>query len=326
VSGNKQRTGVRQGVRIVEVADDAVGQRIDNFLTRLLKDVPKSRVYKMIRKGEVRVNGGRVKPTLKLRLADQVRVPPVHVAPVAAPAFIGSRQLEILAAAILYEDERLLVLNKPAGIAVHGGSGVSYGVIEGMRRLQPGANLELVHRLDRETSGCLMISKRRSMLRTLHEQMRTGAIGKHYHAIVRGSWPDSLRRVDVPLYRYVAANGERRVRVAPEGKPSLTTFTVDARTETASLISAELHTGRTHQIRVHCQHAGHGVLGDDKYATDTECQWDRDHRVRRLCLHAGRIVLPDGGGTFEAPLPPDFRQIWRRLEQSGSGTAGPENG
>jgi 23S rRNA pseudouridine955/2504/2580 synthase len=326
VSEKNQSTGIRHGVRIVEVKDDAAGQRIDNFLSRMLKDVPKSRIYKMIRKGEVRVNGGRVKPTVKLRRADQVRVPPVHVGPAASPAFIGSRALEMLAAAILYEDDRLLVLNKPAGIAVHGGSGVSYGVIEGLRGLQPEANLELVHRLDRETSGCLLIAKRRSMLRALHEQMREGAIGKHYQVIVRGHWPDTLRRVDAPLHKYVAASGERRVRVGDEGKPSLTTFAVGAHAAEASLISAELHTGRTHQIRVHCQLSGHGVLGDDKYATDDEREWDRSHQVGRLCLHAGRIVLPDGGGTFEAPLPPDFQRIWQRLERAGSGSAGPEDG
>lgn len=311
---------------MVEVDGETAGQRIDNFLARELKDVPKSRLYRMIRKGEVRINGGRTKPTTKLKAGDKVRIPPVHARPPAEEAFIGSRQLEILETAILHEDGRLLVLNKPAGIAVHGGSGVSYGVIEGLRRLRPQDNLELVHRLDRETSGCLLVAKRRSMLRTLHDQIRQGAIRKHYRLIARGQWPVSLTEIDAPLHKYVTASGERRVRVSEEGKPSRTTFELEGHAAAASLLRAELHTGRTHQIRVHCLHAGHGILGDEKYATDAEKAWDADHQIHRLCLHAERITLPKEGGTFEAPLPEDFLEIWRRLDGPGSGAGAAENG
>lgn len=309
-----------QGARIVRAGEGDVGQRIDNFLVKTLKDVPKSRVYKMIRKGEVRVNGGRVKPTRKLALADQVRIPPVTRRAAADPAFIGSRQLERLEQAILHEDGRLLVVNKPAGLAVHGGSGVSFGLIEGLRRLRPGADLELVHRLDRDTSGCLLVSKRRSTLRGLHEQIRAGSLGKSYLAIVHGRWPDTLSRVDASLTRYVSGNGERRVRVDPAGKSCLTVFGVEARARDATLLNAELHTGRTHQIRVHCQAAGHSIMGDEKYASDAEQALDRSLNVGRLCLHAARISIPgtDGAETYAAPLPADFRAVWDQLSRSGT--------
>lgn len=309
----EQATGlVRTGPRIVEVGEDGAGQRVDNYLTRILKDIPKSRIYKMIRKGEVRVNGGRVKPTTRLKPGDSLRVPPVRTRPQAAQTFMGSRQLELLEAAILHEDERLIVLNKPAGIAVHGGSGVSFGVIEGLRRLRPKCSLELVHRLDRETSGCLLVSKRRSTLRALHEQIRAGTMDKGYRLIARGIWPLSIERVDAPLHKYVTASGERRVKVSDEGKPSLTSFEVLAGAATATLMAATLHTGRTHQLRVHCQHVGHGILGDEKYASDAQLADDRAAGVQRLCLHAERIALADDV-VFEAPVPDDFSRIWARL-------------
>lgn len=308
----QKQTLERSGPRIVEVGEEGVGQRVDNFLTRILKDVPKSRIYKMIRKGEVRVNKGRVKPTTRLNQGDKLRIPPVRTRPATEEAFIGSRQLALLEASILHEDERLIVLNKPAGIAVHGGSGVSFGVIEGLRRLRPTCSLELVHRLDRETSGCLLISKRRSALRRLHEQIRAGALDKQYRMIVRGVWPDGLERVDVPLHKYVTASGERRVKVSDEGKQSLTSFAVISGGASATLLKAMLHTGRTHQLRVHCLHTGHGILGDEKYRSDAEELEDRAAGVTRLCLHAERIVLPDDI-TFEAPVPADFQQIWQRL-------------
>jgi 23S rRNA pseudouridine955/2504/2580 synthase len=248
--------------------------------------------------------------------------------PPAAEAFIGSRQLETLERSILHEDDKLLVINKPAGIAVHGGSGVSFGVIEGLRRLRPQCSLELVHRLDRETSGCLLVSKRRSMLRSLHELIRSGALGKEYLMIVRGNWPATLKKVDAPLHKYLTASGERRVKVSPEGKPSLTSFEVLAGAPDATLLKAELHTGRTHQLRVHCLHAGHGILGDDKYASEAERAEDRARGIQRLCLHAERIVLPDGL-VYTAPVPGDLLKIWHALGgRDGSDSAGPatENG
>ncbi len=313
---------MKSGPRIVEVGEGGSGQRVDNYLTRILKDVPKSRIYRMIRKGEVRVNGGRVKPTTRLAPGDKLRIPPVRSRPATEEAFIGSRQLEALEAAILHEDDRLIVLNKPAGIAVHGGSGVSFGVIEGLRRLRPQCSLELVHRLDRETSGCLLVSKRRSTLRALHEQIRAGTLDKGYRLIARGRWPKSVQRVDAPLHKYVTSSGERRVRVSEEGKPSLTTFEVIASAPTATLMAATLHTGRTHQLRVHCQYVGHGILGDETYDSDAELASDRKAGVHRLCLHAERIVLPDAV-VFEAPVPEDFAGIWAALERcEPDGSAG----
>lgn len=276
----------------------------------------------MIRKGEVRVNGGRVKPTRKLLAADRVRIPPVSQRVSSADTFIGSRQLAVIESAIMHEDERLLVLNKPAGVAVHGGSGVSFGLIEGLRRLRPQADLELVHRLDRDTSGVLLVSKRRSTLRMLHEHIRAGRLGKTYRVIVRGRWPDRLTEVNAALTRFVTGSGERRVRVDPDGKPSLTGFTVQARAGVATLLSAELHTGRTHQIRVHCLAAGHSIVGDEKYTTTEERQWDLARNADRLCLHAAEIRIPGAGDTearvFEAPLPVGFQAIWHRLEGSVS--------
>lgn len=312
VKEKQATTPVQSGPRIVEIGEDAADQRVDNYLTRVLKDVPKSRIYKMIRKGEVRVNGGRVKPTTRLKAADKLRIPPVRIRPPAEEAFIGSRQLEALEAAILHEDDKLLVLNKPAGIAVHGGSGVSFGVIEGLRRLRPQCSLELVHRLDRETSGVLLVSKRRSMLRVLHEQIRSGTLAKEYRLIVRGEWPQSLRQIDEPLHKYVTASGERRVKVSAEGKPSRTSFEVIGTAPAATLLKANLHTGRTHQLRVHCLHAGHGILGDEKYATDAERAADQAAGISRLCLHAERIVLP-GDVVYAAPVPGDFERVWKKL-------------
>ncbi len=299
---------------MVEVAHQA-GQRLDNFLLAELKGVPRSRIYRMIRKGEVRVNGGRVRATYRLNAGDRVRIPPVRQAAAPVPAFIGQRNLHALEAAILHEDGGLLVLNKPAGIAVHGGSGVAYGVIEALRRLRPTADLELAHRLDRDTSGCLLVAKRRSVLRELHQRLRDGDLEKSYALIVRGRWPAELTRVDVPLTRFVTASGERRVRGDREtGKASLTTFQVQAHASGATLLQAVLHTGRTHQIRVHCQLSGHAILGDEKYASEAELAADRAMGVRRLCLHASRIVIP-GEGVFEAPLPREFTSAWRLQER-----------
>ena len=314
---DKATAQVQTGPRIEEIDASAAGQRVDNYLTRILKDVPKSRIYKMIRKGEVRVNGGRVKPTTKLQRQDKLRIPPVRVRPPTAEAFIGSRQLEVLEAAVLHEDNRLLVLNKPAGIAVHGGSGVSFGVIEGLRRIRPGCSLELVHRLDRETSGVLLVAKRRSMLRSLHESIRSGTLDKTYRLIVRGNWPADLRHVDAPLHKYVTGTGERRVKVSAEGKPSQTSFEVLGTAPAATLLQAQLHTGRTHQIRVHTLHSGHGILGDDKYASDAERAADKAAAIGRLCLHAQQVVLPDGQ-SFEAPIPKDFALVWSRLGATDS--------
>lgn len=306
--------GTAQKVRLVEI-DEEVGQRIDNFLLKQLGNVPKSRVYRMLRSGEVRVNGGRKKPIYRLQAGDTVRIPPHRAGPVAAPNFISDGALADLEAAIVFEDEQLLVVNKPAGLAVHGGSGVSYGLIEAIRRIR-GDGVELAHRLDRDTSGCLLLAKRRSALRTLHDLIRQGRLLKRYRLIVSGQWPRDLETVKLPLHKYHTGSGERRVRVAAEGKPSHTDFHLVERCDRASLLDADLITGRTHQIRVHAQASGYPLIGDQKYATDEQLAGAAELGISRLCLHAERVVLPWGGDslTFTCPVPTDMQQAWRRLQ------------
>lgn len=262
------------------------------------------------------MNGSRTRPAYRLMAGDRVRIPPHRPGTGSAAPFVGDRQLAAIEAVIVYEDADLLVLDKPAGLAVHGGSGVSVGAIEALRRLRPDCRLELVHRLDRDTSGCLLVAKRPAVLRALHEQIRAGKLVKDYTLIVHGRWPETLCRVEAPLHRYVAPSGERRVRVDPAGKPSLTEFRVLARAPTATMLAALLHTGRTHQIRVHAASRGHTIVGDEKYARPDELHRDRALGIDRLCLHAGRLEVPadDGMTIFEAPLPPSLRRAWRALD------------
>lgn len=301
-------------VRKVTVADE-VGQRIDNFLLRTLSDVPKSRIYRMLRKGEVRVNGGRIKPTYRLEAGDEVRIPPYWRSRQTRETFIGSEQLSRVEAAIIFEDDDLLVLDKPAGIAVHGGSGVSFGVIEALRRLRPHDRLELAHRLDRDTSGCLLVSKHRRALSRVHASIRAGTMGKRYALIVHGLWPDFRTSVHLPLQKYVTHSGERRVRVDPAGKESLTEFSVEARSACASLLTAQLITGRTHQIRVHSAASGHSIVGDTKYAPAADVAVCKRFAIERLCLHAEEVVLPwdQGERRFSCPRPAEFARIWSQL-------------
>jgi len=302
-----------QPARLIEV-DDEAGQRIDNFLLKKMSSVPKSRVYRMLRSGEVRVNGGRKGPTYRLCAGDRVRIPPHRTAEMATANFIGDRTLAELEAAILFEDADLLVVNKPAGIAVHGGSGLAFGLIEAMRRLR-GDRLELVHRLDRDTSGCLLIAKRRPTLSALHELIRTGALQKYYQLIVHGRWPKDLQSVRFPLHKFQTASGERRVRVAADGKASQTDFLVLQRGDQATLLQAQLLTGRTHQIRVHALAAGHAVVGDSKYASDQELAQASGLGIRRLCLHAQRVLIPWDGTQleFQCQPPDDFVAAWKLL-------------
>lgn len=301
-------------VRKVTVADEE-GQRIDNFLLRTLSDVPKSRIYRMLRKGEVRVNGGRIKPTYRLEAGDEVRIPPYWRSRQTRETFIGSEQLSRVEAAIIFEDDDLLVLDKPAGIAVHGGSGVSFGVIEALRRLRPHDRLELAHRLDRDTSGCLLVSKHRRALSRVHASIRAGTMGKRYALIVHGLWPDFRTSVHLPLQKYVTHSGERRVRVDPAGKESLTEFSVEARSACASLLTAQLITGRTHQIRVHSAASGHSIVGDTKYAPAADVAVCKRFAIERLCLHAEEVVLPwdQGERRFTCPRPAEFARIWSQL-------------
>ena len=295
-------------VQILTVADDEAGQRIDNYLRTRLKGVPKSLLYRILRKGEVRVNKKRIKPEYKLQAGDEVRVPPIRVSEKeAAPVSAKLPRVAALADCILYEDDGLIVLNKPSGTAVHGGSGLSFGVIEGLRALRPEARfLELVHRLDRDTSGILLVAKKRSVLRDLHEQLRVKTVQKDYLALVRGQWQKHCKVVQAPLIKNVLQSGERIVRVSAEGKPSETRFEVVERFEQATLVKASPVTGRTHQIRVHTLHAGHPIAFDDKYG-------DRDFDAQvaasglnRLFLHAAAIRFrhPQTGQEMliEAPL------------------------
>ena len=290
------------------VAEEDAGQRIDNYLFARLKGVPKSHVYRILRSGEVRLNSKRVDATARVAPGDVIRIPPVRVAKQDEP-----RRLPDFDIPILHEDDHLLVLDKPAGIAVHGGSGVSFGVIEQLRSSRPQAKfLELVHRLDRETSGLLVIAKKRSALVELHRQIREGQIGKHYFAAVSGVWKNRRQDVKAPLRKYLTESGERRVSVHEEGQPSRTIFTLVEAGKRASLLDAELKTGRTHQIRVHLAHVGFPILGDEKYGDYALNREIAKAGFRRMYLHAAKLnfIHPAGSPmTFESPLPAEFRKL-----------------
>lgn len=298
-----------QTVQFVVVSGDEAGQRIDNFLLARLKGVPKSMIYRIIRKGEVRVNKGRIKPEYKIADGDSIRIPPVRVAEKNdAPVSAKLDKVSALAECVLYEDDHILVINKPAGTAVHGGSGLSFGVIEAMRALRPEARfLELVHRLDRDTSGILLIAKKRSALRALHEQLRLKQMQKDYLALVRGQWQSSVKVVQAPLLKNILQSGERVVKVSPEGKPSETRFKVEERFEAATLVKASPVTGRTHQIRVHTLHAGHPIAFDNRYG---DAQFDDQLKgtgLNRLFLHAAALAFthPSTGEAMRLQAPLD---------------------
>ncbi|GAC1039600.1 23S rRNA pseudouridine(955/2504/2580) synthase RluC [Pseudomonas sp. No.117] len=298
---------------------DYAGQRIDNFLRTQLKGAPKTLIYRILRKGEVRVNKGRIKPDYRLQAGDQVRVPPLRLSEPDEPAPLAKGLLERLEASIVHEDKTLIVINKPAGIAVHGGSGLSGGVIEVFRQLRPDArDIELVHRLDRDTSGLLMIAKKRSMLRFLHEALRGDGVDKRYHALVRGHWPAAKKKINAPLLKNTLRSGERMVEVNDEGKEALTEFRVLRRYgEFATLVEARPVTGRTHQIRVHARHAGHAIAGDPKYGDEDFSQEIRDLGGKRLFLHSASLVipLPEGGELrLEAPVDSTWSQTLERLD------------
>ena len=298
------------------IAAEADGQRIDNYLLKILKGVPKSHVYRILRSGEVRINGGRIGPDYRLLAGDELRLPPVRVAErsqrqVPPP----NPQLEH---AILFEDESLLVLDKPSGLAVHGGSGVSFGVIEQLRAQRPTARfLELVHRLDRDTSGVLLLAKKRSALTTLHAALRTGRVKKFYLVLVRGKWHGRQQSVRLSLHKYVLASGERRVAVNEAGQEAHTVFRLERAWREFSLLRAELKTGRTHQIRVHLAHLGFPVAGDDKYGDfDLNRQLARAG-LTRMFLHASSVGFehPASGSalTLEAPLPAELQAFLNTL-------------
>ncbi|GAB4351474.1 MAG: 23S rRNA pseudouridine(955/2504/2580) synthase RluC [Immundisolibacter sp.] len=303
----------------IDVSTEQAGQRIDNFLLAHWRGLPRSRVYRLLRRGEVRVNGARIGPDHRLRAGDRVRLPPVDLVPPRPPQQAPTRQLDELSARILYEDERLLVLDKPAGLACHGGSGLRYGAIEALRQLRPNQPfLELVHRLDRDTSGCLLIAKRRSTLRALHEQLRRGAVKKRYLALLTGHLDHRRQRVDAPLARY-ARGGERLVRVDPTGKPAATVFRVRERFSGAVLAEAELLSGRTHQIRVHAAHLGCPLAGDAKYGDRRAETGLSGIGLERLFLHATAIEIAPIEGVracrFSSPLPATLESVLIRLRQ-----------
>jgi 23S rRNA pseudouridine955/2504/2580 synthase len=299
----------KPAVRNVLIEQGHEGQRIDNFLIGLLKGVPRSYVYRIVRRGEVRVNKGRIQASYRLQAGDLVRVPPVRVAE-RVHATPDSRLLQRLEQAILYEDSQLLVLNKPSGIAVHGGSGLSYGLIEAFRAMRPDERyLELVHRLDRETSGCLLIAKRRSMLRHLHEMLRSTGVDKRYLALLAGTWQQERVEVKAALQKNTLRGGERVVRVDPGGKEAATRFRVRERFQGSMLVEARPVTGRTHQIRVHAAHLGTPILGDEKYGDDAANQAFRAKGLRRLFLHAEslRFRLPDEKRELKVHAPLEQR-------------------
>jgi 23S rRNA pseudouridine955/2504/2580 synthase len=303
-------------VLMIAIDEELAGQRLDNFLIARLKGVPKSKIYNVIRKGEVRVNKGRVKPEYKLMPGDVIRVPPIRTAEAGTEAKASNQMMALLAKSIVYEDKGLLIINKPPGLAVHGGSGITLGLIETLRQMRPeDSHLELVHRLDRDTSGCIMVAKKRSYLRHLQAALREksagqGGVSKVYKALVIGEWPKKIHQVNSPLLKTVVAGGERIVRVHPEGKPSLTEFKVLQRFDGFSLIEVRPITGRTHQIRVHAQYSGHPLVGDEKYGDDEINASMRQQGIKRLFLHASALSfsLPESDELIhvEAPLPSDL--------------------
>jgi 23S rRNA pseudouridine955/2504/2580 synthase len=308
----------QHGVRHVEVDAEREGQRLDNFLLGLLKGVPKSHVYRVLRRGEVRVNSARVAPSYRLQAGDRVRVPPIRLARAAAAP--NAPRFEWLAGRILHEDDDLLIIDKPAGLAVHGGSGVSTGLIEGLRQLRPDLPaLELAHRLDRATSGCLLIAKRRPALLALHEMLRRGSVEKRYLALVKGRWQGAGRQIKAPLARDRIRGGERLVGVSRDGRAAESRFVPRGFFGPATLVEVTLHTGRMHQARVHAAHTGHPIAGDDKYG---DREFNRELRslgLRRLFLHATRLQFahPQSGARIEvtAELPPELETVLRRLRE-----------
>ena len=295
-------------VRHERIDEASAGQRIDNYLLRVAKGVPKSHIYRILRSGEVRVNGGRVQQTYRLAEGDEVRIPPIRVAEPtrSAPAPAGKPL------PVVFEDEALIVIDKPAGKAVHGGSGVSYGVIEQLRVQRPDVRmLELAHRLDRETSGLLIVAKKRSALTALHDMMREGCIEKRYLTLVPGRWNNPLQHVKAALHKYLTADGERRVRVSDEGKPAHSIVRLVKRWRDYSLLEVELKTGRTHQIRVHLAHLGFPLCGDDKYGDFALNKRLEGEGLKRMFLHAAKLKfahpLTGEALSFEAPLPDELQ-------------------
>jgi len=309
----------------VEISDERSGQRIDNFLISQLKGVPKSRIYRLLRKGEVRVNKGRIKPDYRLQADDSVRIPPIRMTATDTdqPAIASEGFLSTVRSSIIYDDDNLLVINKPSGMAVHGGSGIQLGVIETLRQLYPEQhNLELVHRLDRDTSGCLIIARKRSALKALHEQLRNNDIRKIYVALVKGRWQGGKQTVDVPLQKNTLKSGERIVRVDVDGKSAQSIFKPIKTFANCTLVEVELITGRTHQIRVHAAHIGHPVAGDEKYGQRGFNLAMKAYGLHRLFLHAKSLDFSAPGSNERihvvAPLGAELEQVLKACEQQST--------
>ena len=303
-------------VRLLDVAVEEAGQRLDNYVLRHASGVPKTRVYRAIRKGEVRVNKGRSKPEYRVQAGDKVRIPPLKMhksAPAGRPSDAWERRIR---AGVILDNADLLVINKPTGLAVHGGNGVRLGLIESLRSLFPDVPyLELVHRIDRDTSGLVLVAKNARTLRGLHEQLRNKVVNKRYLALVAGKWPAYQKSVSAPLAKYHSPSGERIVKVASEGKAAKTEMQVVERFPSATLIEAKPVSGRTHQIRVHTQHVGHPILGDSKYQNDQSQAVRATVGLKRLFLHARAITFELGGDRYdlECPLDAELESVLRRL-------------
>jgi 23S rRNA pseudouridine955/2504/2580 synthase len=314
----KGEGGQRTKVRKVLIDAEQAGQRIDNFLRRELPGVPKNRIYRIVRRGEVRVNGGRVRVEYKLAEGDEVRVPPARIREEGGPP--SDKQAASVAERVLFEDKRLLVIDKPSGIAVHGGSGVSHGVIEMLRHARPDLkDLSLAHRLDRETSGCLVLAKRRSALRELHERFREGRVEKNYLGLAVGDWQLGEQLIDEPLFVQNRQGGERHVIVSREGKPAQTRVDLSRKHGKYSLLRCSPLTGRTHQIRVHLEHYDHPLLGDERYGEGDANKAAKKLGLKRLFLHAQSIAFPDNSGNehhFTSPLADDLEQFLQRLAKN----------
>jgi 23S rRNA pseudouridine955/2504/2580 synthase len=309
---------VQNSVSYLDISKEQAEQRIDNFLHTLLKGVPKSHIYRILRTGEVRINKGRVKPTYRLNVGDVLRLPPVEYRdnnPISLKTAAG----KALKKTILHEDAHLLVINKPAGMAVHGGSGIHGGIIEFLRILFPKSPyLELVHRLDRETSGCLMIAKKRSMLRRLHQLLLNGDVHKEYLTLVQGRWNPRLLKVEAPLQKNILQSGERMVRVSAKGKPAISQFSIEQPFATTTLLRVQPQTGRTHQLRVHTAYKGHPIAGDNKYGDEKfNLKMRQQYTLKRLFLHAERLSFELPAINYHlnihAPLPIALQQVLNRL-------------
>ena len=313
--------GAKSAVKMVRVDDERAGQRIDNFLTTQLKGAPRSLIYRLLRTGQVRINGKRAKPDSRLAGGDEVRIPPLRLDEPGEQRSPPAALLARLEASIVFEDGRLLALNKPSGLASHGGSGISFGAIESLRALRPNQSLELVHRLDRDTSGLLIVAKKRSALTELQALMREDAgtgLTKRYLALLTGRLPDGVLTVDAPLHIGLRQGGERHVQVHPQGKPSISHFRVLERRGGHSYCEVRIETCRTHQIRVHARHIGHPVAGDDKYGEEAINRRLREQTgLKRLFLHAACLEFAlDGGAApylLNAPLAPDLAEAFDRL-------------